>query len=343
MTPTEALLRYVCGDGEQGPSPEVVRAAERLELEGALYAALRRGGDSDGVAPEALARLRTCHAENAAHSLELLRSYAELRGALAPRGVEVRALKGVALLEHGLNPGARYCLDLDVLAREADRPAVHEVMLGLGYATAGTGGAPKHLPEYRRGTIAVEVHEVAFWGRHRRFGLDELQAEPQPLAFALVHLLHHCFVSSITTPELAAKTIVDTATVLTLASDAPGVEERARALSCEVELTEQLFGIVAAARSLAAGDALGPSARRVVALSEPAVEAELLLRELAFYARAALTSPAWYRRALLESVLLGPDPATRRSGARGALDVAARAVRLTARSISRLSRALIRG
>ncbi|NUP07094.1 MAG: hypothetical protein HOW73_13650 [Polyangiaceae bacterium] len=351
MAAARALLRYVhARAATQIAEPsDLLDTARELELEGALYAALRRRGESDRIPATALEELRRVHVENAAHAMEVLRCTRELEEALRSAGVEMAPLKGVALLDAGVlpNPGIRFCLDLDVLTRPKDRERVRAVLERLGYASAGLGGAPKHLPEYRRGTMIVEVHEVAFWDRAgKKYGFDELATERDPLAFTLVHLVHHLHVSSVTTPSLVAKTIGDVVAVLE-DDRAPRVVERARELALSVGLERELDGLVSVVTSLIGGDLPDPGAEAVFALCDSTSETEHAWRVIAYYARAITTGPSWFRTELLRAIF-APNSTTSGSRAtptgrwRAAPRYAARSVQIAYRAVDRLSRAVIR-
>ncbi|MBK8937646.1 MAG: nucleotidyltransferase family protein [Polyangiaceae bacterium] len=304
---TEALLRYLHAGGQQPALDDLAGAeleARRLELEGALYAALR-ARDHLGLAPEALAqRLRRAHAEAAVHNLSLVGASSEIRAALAARGVDAYALKGVSLLEQGVitNLGARTCVDLDLLTRPADRAKVVSTLRELGFETSGAGGAPKHLPDFVRGTVIVEVHETAFWGRDgRRFGLDDLKAEPEPLAFALVHLVHHMFVSSILEPPLAVKTLADVVEIARFAR-AEEVLSRAYRLASLCRVGRELAFLLDASRAFEHGTANDSTRRFLEACREP-TELGWLMRIGGFYWNGLFHSPPWFRRDLVASVL----------------------------------------
>lgn len=346
---TESLLRYLHAD-DQRPALDDLAGAElearRLELEGALYAALR-ARDHLGLAPEALAlRLRRAHAEAAAHNLSLVGASAEIRAALGARGVDAYALKGVSLLEHGVitNLGARTCVDLDVLTRPADRAKVVSTLRELGFETSGAGGPPKHLPDFARGTVIVEVHETAFWGRDgRRFGVDDLEAEPQPLAFTLVHLVHHMFVASILEPPLAAKTLADVIALARVAR-AGEVLSRAQRLASLCGVESELAFLLDASRAFEQGASSDSTQRFLEACREPS-ELLWLVRIGRFYWDGIVHSPPWFRRDLVASVLVP----SRASMARiYGLEPSSswvypaylfRPVHLTARALQRLARA----
>lgn len=307
------LLLYLFVRTDERPPPgesesaTAIDLARTLDLEGALYAALRRRGHTQHVPEDTLRRLRRVHVEFAAHNLELVRAYVEIRDAFMRSGLEARALKGIALIEAGVieNLGSRYCLDLDILVHPGNRAATTREMERLGYVTSGVGGAPKHLPEFRRGGVVVEIHELAFWNRAgKKWGLVELGREPEPLAFVIAHLVHHLHVSSVTEPRLAAKTIADFVALRSFARDRSELSQRARVLCHELALGRQLEALIRAADTLLSDEPFDPQAASVLALCETPTQAQRLLRFIGYYVRGIAASPAWFRREMLASIFL---------------------------------------
>lgn len=340
MDGPEALLRFLHQRDDFAsavPPSSLTPIAERLELEGSFYAALRQRNRLGEIPTNDAARLRRSYVENAAHALDLIRSAQELRSSLGAKGVSLGSLKGLALLEGGINPGTRFCLDLDLLADAQDRDAVVRSLRELGYAQVGSAG-PKHLPEFRRGNVPVEIHEVAFWNRTgRRWTLADLATE-DPWVFTLVHLVHHLHVSSIEGPILAAKTIGDCVLILSLAGTA--VLPAARRLAALVGLGTELDAHVELASALLHGYQLTPAGRRLIELCNEPSPREATLRELRYFARGFFSSPRWFRREFARSVLMPPEDATRNPSA---LTRILRPAQLLGRLLSRLSQTSFEG
>ncbi len=314
MTPTEALLRYVLEHGRETPldgRPEEVIGATlaQLDLGGAFYAAARRRGELDRWSPGFIDELRRVHAKNTTQALRLQHEIAEIRARLS---VPVASLKGAALLESGVtrDPGSRTMLDLDILAHRRDRETVVRELCGLGFTMDGYGGPPKHLPAFRRGPTMLEVHEVAFWSRAgRRFGYEELVSTEVPLAFTVVHLVHHALVSSVVSPALVAKTLGDMAQLRTALADRPRVLRLAAELAADVGIAEGLEAFLAAAAAVSDASPAQQPAAALLLLCEPITEAEATRRYAMFHLEALTSGPGWYRRETLRSLLLPPRSA----------------------------------
>lgn len=305
MGPRERFLRYLLSSTERPADPErLADIALELDLEGALYAALRAREHLDQVPERILRQLRKAHVESSIHGLTLLRAAQELRMKLAERGIAMHTLKGVALFESEVvtNVGARDCIDLDVMTRPVDRDGVLEVAYELGYRSDGIGGAPKHLPELRRDDVVVEVHEFAFWGHDgKRFALAELATESEPIAFTLVHLVHHMFVSSVLSPALVAKTLTDVAAVRRIATGRPRVFSRAAELAKEAGIARELQSLLSTVEALATGGSLHGASSEVVAFCDPPSEIQRLARVMQFYV-GLMRGPRWLTREALRSV-----------------------------------------
>jgi hypothetical protein len=308
MTNVEALLRYLL---ESRPTIGLDRLGEldrlrttvvSLEVGGAFYAAARRRGHLEHLGP--LTReLRSQHARNVTQAMRLQHDVDEIRRCV---GAPVALLKGASLAEHGLlaDPGERTMLDVDLLTRRVDRARIVHDLRKLGYTMDTHGGAPKHLPAFRRGPTMLEVHEFAFWARTgRKYGLDELERQPEPLAFTLVHLVHHALVSSVVAPGLVTKTLGDVARIWKAFSHRPGFASAARELAAEVDLATELRAFVACADALVEGLKVPRDGERILRLCQPTTPAEQERRYATFYLRALLSAPSWYRRATLISLI----------------------------------------
>lgn len=310
MDPSEELLRYLYGPpcAQIRGGEALAEASAVLELDGALYATAKRRGHLEALPTEIVERMRRIHTENAAHNLELLRCAVEIEDAMLARGARMRFLKGAFLLRSGVieSLGTRYMQDLDVLIDESGREAMDRALVDLGYSRMA-GATPKHLPAYARGTVTIEPHEFAFWGRDgHRFGVDDHDASTG-LAFTAVHLAHHLYVSSIWEPPLGAKTLADFSALLEPLTGE--TLRRARELARRASVARELDDLLETARRLRAGEPLGASGERVFSTLRVPDELERLRRVFAFYWRTTVLAPAWFRAALLSSIAF-PDRAT---------------------------------
>lgn len=315
----ERLLRYILEEGTEiapfAPSEiaPIAACSSEMDMDGALHAAARRRAHA--IPNDALTeRLRRAHTENVAHNLTLMEAASEVLGALAERGVSARPLKGLMLLRAGVveNIGARSCVDVDMLTRPSDRATVTCVLQELGFRTSGVGGAPKHLPPFRRGVVTFEIHETAFWSRRKRYGLDALEACKDPLSFTLAHLVHHMYVSSAVDPPLAAKTIVDIVMLLHHSRAMVGQGElfhEARTLSEEMGLREELETLLDLGQALLSGTQVTEDAPSILSLCTAPTSDEQARRVLAYYRQLFVRSPWTMRGELLRS-MLAPNRAT---------------------------------
>lgn len=316
MTIVERLLRYIAETGDVSralPTRDLELAAEAartLEIEGALYASLKRRGHASELSVAVLERLRRAHTENVAHNLTLLEAMRQILDALAQRGVPAAPLKGLMLLREGAidNLGARACLDIDLISRRDDRAQVVAVLREAGFRTFGVDGAPKHLPPFRRGSVMVEVHETAFWCRSRRYGLDELEACEDPLSFTLVHLVHHLYVSSAVDGPLAAKTICDATWIWQFAQTRRRLIEEAQTLASAVGLQSELAHLLGVAAALCSARPTSAEGSELLALCNPASPETAARRTLEYYRRLLLEAP-WGLRLAAVKGLLAPSRA----------------------------------
>lgn len=313
-------MRYVLEEGTEiapfAPSEiaPIAACSSEMDMDGAVHAAARRRVHA--IPNDALTeRLRRAHTENVAHNLTLMEAASEVLGALAERGVSARPLKGLMLLREGVveNIGARSCVDVDMLTRPSDRATVTCVLRELGFRTSGVGGAPKHLPPFRRGVVTIEVHETAFWSRRKRYGLDELETCKDPLSFTLAHLVHHMYVSSAVDAPLAAKTIVDIVMLLrhsrSIAVGQGDIFHEARTLTEEMGLHKELETLLDLGHALLSGTQLTEHARSILSLCTAPTTDEQARRVLAYYRQLFVRSPWTMRGELLKS-MLAPNRAT---------------------------------
>ncbi len=213
MTP-ETFLRWLFAI-ERPPAiddwAELERWLEVLQVGPLAYATVRKRGDEAQMPAPMLDRLKQRYLHQSALSLELLSATDELKRRFAAEGVSYRLLKGGALFDAGIydDPGVRYTQDIDLLIDPRDAKKAGAVLESLGYVTSGIGGAPKHLPPYYRGRVAVELHEWAYWdARGKKVGLAELEGESL-LGPTVVHLVHHLCFTSPFEPWLLVRTLQD--------------------------------------------------------------------------------------------------------------------------------------
>ena len=246
-------------DSETGWSRLVAEAAD-LSAEGLLHAAVRRAGD--GARPPAALRdqLRRAHAATAAKNLELVAEADRILVALARAGVTAAPMKGTALFREGIvrDLGTRATTDVDLATAPRDRDAALAVLQELGYAPSRTERSWKHLPPMRRGDLAVELHEIAWWsGRTREvFGTSHLAVDDRLLRVARLWALqvHHLVLGSPPDAALLVRTLADAACLAELARAEPALVPRALDAAAGSGLEHELVAcdvIVAGAQGLA--------------------------------------------------------------------------------------------
>ena len=190
----------------------VQAAAERHQLQPALWPAVRRLGAVDAVPAGARRDLEEHLRRNQVRNLLLRRQLVEAAGALNLAGIEPMALKGALALARPVfpDPGARYMDDLDLLIRADDLPRATEVLTSLGYEARpwrfNDFSGPAHdLPffglgrpgpvelhvELGRTTVAGVLPSAALWQRTEPLELDGCRLwAPWPAHQVLHNVLH---------------------------------------------------------------------------------------------------------------------------------------------------------
>lgn len=332
-----ALLRVllardpgVLPDSEPGWSRLVAEAVE-LSAEGLLHAAVRRAGDDARPTAAVRDQLRRAHAATAAKNLELAAEAERILAALARAGVIAAPMKGTALFREGIvrDLGTRPTTDVDLAIAPADRAAALAVLRALGYARSRTERSWKHLPPMRRGDLAVELHEIAWWsGRTREvFGAAHLAVGDRLLRMARLWALqvHHLVLGSPPDAALLVRTLADVACLAERARAEPALVPHALHAAAEAGLEREVVAcdvIVAGAQGLAPSLGRSASAAAIDHLlaplhRPPAVDPRLdvLVHFLRTAHRQPLTISAATIRTLLEPPPGdGPSPSrTRRA------------------------------
>jgi hypothetical protein len=317
----------------------VTEQAARLGAEGLLHAAIRRAGDAAPDVPALRERLRRAHAAITAKNLELMAETRRVLDALARRGLVATPMKGAALFREGVvrDLGTRPTTDLDLVIAPRERERVRRSLERLGYTESASERSWKHLPAMRRGDLAIELHEVAWWsGTSRRtFGVDHLAVDDGSLRLGRLWALqiHHLVLGSPPDPALLVRTLADHASFAA----------RARADRRLTKATEAAAEEAGLAPELAACDAIVAEARgdgRVVGgAADPAIERELLapltrqrkrderVEVLAHFLRTARRQPLGVSFATLRILLEPPAGASTtraRERTRRALSLASR-------------------
>lgn len=305
MTP-ETFLRWLfaierppaIGDWE-----ELERWLEVLHAAPLAYGTIRRRGEESLVPEAVLGRLKQRYLHQTALSLELLGATRELTAKLSAEGVPSRLLKGGALFAAGVydDPGIRYTQDIDVLIDPRDAKKAGAVLESLGYVTSGIGGAPKHLPPYYRGRVAVELHEWAYWDAHgKKVGLAELSGV-DGLAPTVSHLMHHLVLTSSFEPWLLVRTLSDLRAVLTTGeSRGAGFHEHLKSVGLEHVLTD----LSALLGSLLRNEPLEVRASELLRRAGRFEATDSSRAQLLHYASVLRRAPWWYVRGTIEAVLL---------------------------------------
>ncbi len=284
MSEARALLRaLLAGDASALPREESAwsalasRAAE-LGAEGLLHASVRAAGVGAAVPAKLADRLRRAHAATAAKNLELEAEATRLLAAFARAGVLAVPMKGTALFAAGVvrDLGTRPTGDVDLATRRSQRGAALRVLIEQGFAVDLTQRSWKHLPAMRRGDLAVELHEVAYWSGATRaaFDADHLGAGDDATRLARLWALqvHHLVLGSPPDAALLVRTVADVASFARLAAVDPRLAARAPAAMTEAGVEAEAAALDAIA-ALATGRARGLPA---LPLDEDVVRALLL-------------------------------------------------------------------
>lgn len=352
------LLRVLLGGGpDLWPRTEpawarLVDQVASLSAEGLLHAAVRRAGDGAEPPPAIRDRLRRAHAATAAKNLELVAEADRVLAALACAGVVAAPMKGTALFREGIvrDLGTRATTDVDLAISRADRDVSLAVLAGLGYAPSRGERSWKHLTPMRRGDLAIELHEIAWWsGRSRAaFGARHLTIADRTHRLARLWALqvHHLVLGSPPDAALLVRTLADVAAFADRARAEPPLAARALEAAAEAGLEQEMLAcdaIVAGAQG--APPSLGGRASRaaidrlLAPLVDPTVDPRLAV--LTHFLRTAHRQPLAVSAATVVTLLQPPPssagdaPSTR---TRRALQLGLRVAAVLPRALRELRR-----
>lgn len=359
------LLRaLLAGDAAALPGDEAgwralaSRVAE-LQGEGLLHTAARRAGVQDRLPPPLAERLRRAHALIAAKNLELDAEVTRLLDAFSRAGVLAVPMKGAALFRAGVvrDLGARPTVDVDLAVRRTERDRAIAVLARAGYVVDRSHRSWKHLPAMRRGDLAVELHEIAYWSGSTRaiFDADHLAAGDETTRLGRMWALqvHHLVLGSPPDAALTLRTAADVACFARRAATDGALATAATAAMVEAGVEEE-----AAALDALVAEAIGaPRALPRLPL-DPGVTADLLARieappggdprhdALAHFVATAHRQPLVLLAATVRTLLAPADPdaapaaVQHRSPARRLIARAARPVTLALRVLASLPAAV---
>lgn len=142
---------------------DVCQTAADYDLVSLCYVRLTEAGLTDALPPEQFARLRNAHLAHVDFQSELLAAGVELAGLLRDAGIEMLAIKGLALVAHYWPEYLpRYMCDLDVLVPPESVDATLRIVDRAGFQPRPDRRPPAawdvHAPSRVRGRVSLEVH-----------------------------------------------------------------------------------------------------------------------------------------------------------------------------------------
>ncbi len=171
------LLRYCLGNKAEGAEPElerismadwdrIIQLAGSHDVASLLYSRLKERGRIAAVPSTFARRLQEMYFHTAAKNMRLYSDFSEVCNALARRGIDVVALKGLHLADVVYGDIAlRHMNDMDLLVRRKDLLLTQDELLKMGYESetgAATGEqwlSRHHLaPFTKRAAPPIEIH-----------------------------------------------------------------------------------------------------------------------------------------------------------------------------------------
>lgn len=132
----------------------LVRQAHAEGMEGFLYHQLKESG-LEGVIPSAVQQaLRNAYFQNLLSYQLKLKAVEEILEALAPEGVPIMLLQGMAILERIYpSAGLRHLSDIDFLIQRKDLAVVERILTHLGYVLLS-----RYPPVFVRDGVRLDLH-----------------------------------------------------------------------------------------------------------------------------------------------------------------------------------------
>ncbi len=219
-------------DGDPTFWARVIELAHWHRITGPLFHRLRNSAEAESVPDGEIDHLKGHFTHTAVRTLYIRSEFGRAVSALQAEGIDVMALKGVALLDQlYAEPGMREMSDIDILVRSESADRAQEIIQGLGYEPVGsesvqeqTRQVHRHLPKLhnhdRELSFEVHTHFVAsdsplyfdidtVWrrARHREiFGSQVLVPSPEHM---LLHLCVHFFLDRRFTSSASLRQLAD--------------------------------------------------------------------------------------------------------------------------------------